>query len=509
MNPPITSDASFSGDEDGAINGNLTGTDVDGDTLTYMTYSGVSHGVLNLLSDGSFIYSPNANYNGLDTFQYYAHDGTQSGNISTVTLTVNSINDLPVTVADSGSTNMNVPTFIDVLANDTDIDHSRAELNINITTAPMSGSVIMTGGMVEYTPNTNYCGTDSFEYTVTDASGGTSNPSLVDMNILCVSGSPTAVPDTASVDEDNTASIDFITNDSDPDFGSSDSISFQDFVTLPAHGTVALAHTGVATANRSDEIFSYTPSTNYCGTDSFTYRIHDNSGTISNTAFVNVSVNCINDAPTVTDSSVAGYSDHVYVGNLAATDVDDSVFTYQLVGLPTSGTATLSSTGHYTYSPQSSTFSGSDTFQFVAQDPAGAVSNTGTVTFTLTEAPLVYVYTGSTVTATGTAQIFTGQTFGSDALIDLNGRMITANSSGSTGSIVIPGTLDIHVESGVWSGEIMAPSLLDDADTHSISLSDSGVSSNLPSSTSSMNYTYSAADTFKAGSTGASLALTG
>lgn len=78
MNPPVTSDVGLTGNEDGTISGLLTGTDVDGDTLTFMTASGVSHGILNLLSDGNLLYTPTANYNGIDSFQYYAYDGTQS-----------------------------------------------------------------------------------------------------------------------------------------------------------------------------------------------------------------------------------------------------------------------------------------------------------------------------------------------------------------------------------------------------------------------------------------------
>lgn len=83
---------------------------------------------------------------------------------------MNSVNDIPVTSADSGSTNMDSPTFIDVLANDFDIDHDPAFLAINITTSPMSGSLVQTGGMLEYTPTAGYCGTDAFAYSVTDGS---------------------------------------------------------------------------------------------------------------------------------------------------------------------------------------------------------------------------------------------------------------------------------------------------------------------------------------------------
>jgi len=125
---------------------------------------------MSLLSNGDFTYTPAPHYAGIDTVTYYADDGTFTGNVSTITFTLTSQNDVPLTLADSGSTNMNTPTIIDVLANDSDPDHSRSELTLTVTTAPMSGSIIATGGALEYTPNTDFCGTDSFEYSVTDGS---------------------------------------------------------------------------------------------------------------------------------------------------------------------------------------------------------------------------------------------------------------------------------------------------------------------------------------------------
>lgn len=94
--------------------------------------------------------------------------------------------------------------------------------------------------------------------------------------------------------------------------------------------------------------------------------------------------------------------------------------------------------------------------------------------------------------------------------LDLNGNSISATShSGSTGSIILLGTLDILVESGMWSGEILAPSILSSSDPRNIALTDAGVSPVLPTNTSTMTYTYIPADTFKAGSEDAALALTG
>lgn len=69
---------------------------------------------------------------------------------------------------------------------------------------------------------------------------------------------------------------------------------------------------GAVTANRSNEVFTYTPTANYCGSDTFTYRIHDAISTVSNTAFVSLTIGCTNDAPTVGDITRTGYSDVAY-----------------------------------------------------------------------------------------------------------------------------------------------------------------------------------------------------
>jgi VCBS repeat-containing protein len=79
-------------------------TDPDGDTLTAALVSGPSHGTLTLNPDGSFTYTPAADYNGPDSFTYKATDGSLDSNTATVSITVNPVNDAPtVTVAGGGS----------------------------------------------------------------------------------------------------------------------------------------------------------------------------------------------------------------------------------------------------------------------------------------------------------------------------------------------------------------------------------------------------------------------
>ena len=79
----------------------------------------VSNGTLTLNTDGSFEYTPGFNYNGPDSFTYTITDVDNETATAVVTITVNSVNDLPVAVDDALSTPEDTPLTGDVLANDT------------------------------------------------------------------------------------------------------------------------------------------------------------------------------------------------------------------------------------------------------------------------------------------------------------------------------------------------------------------------------------------------------
>ena len=145
--------------------------------------TGPSHGSISVV-DGKIVYTPAANYNGPDSFEYFVTDG-EAQDKGLVTVTVAQINDNPVAVADTATTNEDTAITIDVLSNDTDVDtnstlnkgtlHSRSDLSISlesITTQPAHGGISVVSGKVVYTPNANWYGTDTFTYFVLDGHGG-------------------------------------------------------------------------------------------------------------------------------------------------------------------------------------------------------------------------------------------------------------------------------------------------------------------------------------------------
>ena len=99
---PTTDDQTVSTDEDTSVNINLTSTDPEGDAVTYSIVTDASNGTTSV-SDNTVTYTPSADFNGTDSFTFNANDGNLTGNTSTVTITINAVNDAP-TAGDQSDT---------------------------------------------------------------------------------------------------------------------------------------------------------------------------------------------------------------------------------------------------------------------------------------------------------------------------------------------------------------------------------------------------------------------
>ena len=147
-----------------------------------------------LNADGSFTYTPAANYHGPDSFTYKANDGTVDSNVATVSITVNPVNDAPVADDDSYSTAEDTALTVPapgVLGNDTDVENDT--LTAVLVTGPSHGAVTLNAdGSFSYTPGLNYNGSDSFTYKANDGAAD-SNVATVSITVDPVNDAPVAV----------------------------------------------------------------------------------------------------------------------------------------------------------------------------------------------------------------------------------------------------------------------------------------------------------------------------
>jgi VCBS repeat-containing protein len=373
--PPVAGNDNYSTNEDTPLTVVAPGvlandSDPDGNPLTAIQVSGPSHGTLSLNANGSFTYTPNANYNGADSFTYRANDGSLNSNIATVSITVSPVNDAPVAGDDSAITSVGVAVSVPVLGNDSDPDGDT--LTVASFTQGSHGAVTTgAGGALIYTPTANFTGTDTFNYTVSDGLGGT-DTATVTVTVLPANRPPVAVDDNASTPEDVAVSILVLGNDSDPD---GDTLTVASF-TQGSHGAVT---TGAGGA------LIFTPAANFSGADSFSYTISDGRGG-TDTATVNVTITPVNDAPVASNDSYSTNEDTTLTiaapGVLANdTDVEGSTLTAALVAGPSNGTLTLNANGSFTYTPNAN-YNGADSFTYRAND-GSLNSNIATVSITV------------------------------------------------------------------------------------------------------------------------------
>jgi len=352
-------------------------TDPEGDTLTVTAFTQPANGTVTIGSDGQLLYTPNANFNGVETLNYTISDGNGGTDTATVTITVTGVNDAPDAVDNSYTTDEDTPLTINangVLGNDTDPEGDT--LTVTAFTQPAHGTVtIDTDGKLQYTPNPKFNGVDTLNYTISDGNGGT-DTATVTITVTGVNDAPDAVDNTYTTDEDTPLTIaanGVLGNDTDPE---GDTLTVTAF-TQPTNGTVTIG---------SDGKLEYTPNANFNGVDTLNYTISDGNGG-TDTATVTINVTGVNDAPDAVDNSYTTDEDtpltiaaNGVLGN--DTDPDGDTLTVTAFTQPTNGTVTIGSDGKLEYTPNAN-FHGVDTLNYTISDGNGG-TDTATVTITVT-----------------------------------------------------------------------------------------------------------------------------
>lgn len=371
--PPVASDPVVSVAGGGTTTITLPVTDIDSGSLIYIITDYPQHGTLgDDDGDDTITYTPDPGFIGEDSFTFKANDGSADSNAATASITVMELpdeNENPVANDDSATTDEGEPVTIDVLDNDSDADGDDLDA-VSASDPPQGTAVINIDNTITYTPDGTYSGTDSFTYTIEDGQGG-SDSATVTVTINLVNGPPVANDDSATTDEDTPATIDVLSNDSDPD---EDPFSINS-VSTPTYGTAAIVSGGIF----------YTPNVQYLRAgqsviDTFTYTITD--GLEDDSATVTVTINGLNDAPVASDGSIITDEEELAEYTLSASDPDTGdTLTFDIETEPTSGTVSLGPAGSIEYSPDVD-FSGSDSFVYSVTDGSGS-SDTGTITVTV------------------------------------------------------------------------------------------------------------------------------
>ncbi|ENE4764754.1 tandem-95 repeat protein [Vibrio parahaemolyticus] len=271
----------------------------DSDSALNFSVSGNSN-VLVSIENGIATISPTADWNGSETLTFTATDPSGESISQTVNFTVAPVADI---VADKATVVEDTPTIIKVLGNDT-FEGDGKVVSLDTNNGPANGTVsVNPDGSVTYTPNDNYHGTDSFTYIVT--SGGVSESTTVNVDVTPENDAPVAKDDTTITDEDTPVTIDVLPNDTDVD---GDKLSIESASVPKEQGTVEVVNGKLV----------FTPAENFNGDAEITYTVTD--GQLTDEAKVTVTVNPVNDAPTIKVDAVEGITENaVSTDTLVAT----------------------------------------------------------------------------------------------------------------------------------------------------------------------------------------------
>ncbi|EMV2053513.1 tandem-95 repeat protein [Vibrio parahaemolyticus] len=280
----------------------------DSDSALNFSVSGNSN-VLVSIENGIATISPTADWNGSETLTFTATDPSGESISQTVNFTVAPVADI---VADTATVVEDTPTIIKVLGNDT-FEGDGKVVSLDANNGPANGSVsVNPDGSVTYTPNDNYVGKDTFTYVVT--SGGVSESTTVEVNVTPVNDAPVAKDDIATTQEATAVTIDVLPNDTDVD---GDKLSIESVSVPKEQGTVEVVNGKLV----------FTPAENFNGDAEITYTVTD--GQLTDEAKVTVTVNPVNDAPTIKVDAVESITEDAVstdtvVATLTVRDTDTS-----------------------------------------------------------------------------------------------------------------------------------------------------------------------------------------
>lgn len=340
---------------------------------------GPRSGRLALNVDGSFTYTSNPDFNGMDEFSYTVASTNGDQDDGQVRIIVRPTNDPPVARPDSfGLVAPGQPVQLELLRNDDlgpDTGETLALVSVSAGTA--GGQItIASDSAVEYTSAAAFTGEERFDYVVGDGTPGSTAEATVTVRV----GLPMGQPDRFTVNEDTpltvSAGMGVLANDV---AGDGSRLTAQ-LAVQPSDGMVAMNTTGA---------FVYTPNQDFFGTDRFTYQAVNNLGSESGPVEVTIEVLPVNDPPTAVNDVLTAQAGlqttvDVLVNDEIAPDEGETLRIVS-VGAPSAGgRAEVSTDGRGVIYTPAADYEGREFFSYSIDDGVPDSRATAIVTATVT-----------------------------------------------------------------------------------------------------------------------------
>ncbi|TAK69550.1 MAG: type II secretion system protein [Actinomycetota bacterium] len=440
---PVATDDAATTPYNTLVNIDVLGNDTGSlDITSVVVATSPSHGTVSVRPDGTINYTPATNYVGTDSFTYNVSNtlGVRS-NDATVLITV-SPPPAPVAANDAATTPGNASVVVPVQGNDS----GTGTLTTSIVTPPASGSAVVgASGSITYTPATNVAPyTASFTYRVTDAFGQTSNTATVSVTVTLPTA-PTAGNSTISLARNGSTTVDFLSNDT-----GTGPLTWS-IVSAPnsAYGTLS-ASSGTGTT-------TFTAKNSWTGTSSFTYRVTDPFGQVSNTATVTFTVY---GPPVAVAETLTGSFNTPSTFSILGNDTGATPLTVTLTQVPSAaqGTVVLNANGTVTFTPATN-FYGSTTFAYRLTDPYGQTSSTVTDQINVAQ-PAVPTAVNDTATVKRNGNVvnvsvLTNDTYATAVTVTIVSGPVRQGTSTSQGTASVQsGGVIRYTSSGTFRGNV-------------------------------------------------------
>ena len=312
---PVAQSKSVTTAENKSLPITLTGTDVDGDPLTFTLLSGPANGTIGG-APPNLIYQAATGFTGSETITFRVNDGHADSEPATVYINVTAGNAPPIALSKSLTAVEDSP--LPVMLTGTDVEGS--PLTFTVLSGPANGVLVGTAPNLTYQPAANFNGNDAFTFRVND--GLANSPiATVSITVTPVNDSPLATSQSVTTVEDSQIPITVGGTDVD-----AENLSFS-VLAGPIHGTL----TGTAPN------LIYSPAANFTGADSFSFCANDGTAN-SAPATVFMTVTAVNDVPVAQSKSVTTAENKSLPITLTGTDVDGDPLTFTLLSGPANGT---------------------------------------------------------------------------------------------------------------------------------------------------------------------------